>query len=75
MATRKQIEADDKKSSNGGNRTPEGIVDELRRLHDELGDQISELEEDPETTTSALQCIYAEMEIQLDALEDALGAE
>ena len=55
--------------------SPRKILDELRRLHDEFGDQISEFEEDPKTASSAFESIYAEMEIQLDALEDALDGE
>lgn len=64
-----------KSYSNTESRSPQEILDELRRLHDEFGDQIGEIEEDPEGVVSALQSIYAEMEIQLDALDDALGDE
>ena len=71
----KQDEEAAKKVAVGETRTPQEILDELRRLHDEFGDQISEFEEDPKTASSALESIYAEMEIQLDALEDALGGE
>ena len=51
------------------------ILEELRRLHHELGDQISEIDDDPETASSALDDIHAEMETQLDALEEAIGDE
>jgi len=51
------------------------ILEELRRLHDELGDQIDEIEDDPEDACSALEDIHAEMETQLDALEEALEEE
>ena len=55
--------------------TPKKILDELRRLHDEFGDLISEIEDDPEWASSALESTYVEMEKQLDALEDALDDE
>lgn len=64
-----------KNYSNKKSLSPRRILDGLRRLHDEFGDQISEFEEDPKTASSALESIYAEMEIQLDALEDALDGE
>lgn len=51
------------------------ILEELRRLHDELGDKINEIEDDFEDTSSALENIHAEMETQLDALEEALDEE
>ena len=51
------------------------ILEELRRLHDELGDKINEIEDDFEDTSSALENIHAEMETQLDALEEALEEE
>ena len=51
------------------------ILEELRRLHDELGDQISEIGDDPEDASSALEGIYVEMETPLDALEEAIGDE
>lgn len=55
--------------------TSQEILKKLRRLHDEFGDQISELEDDYQTATSALESIYAQMEMQLDALEDAIGGD
>ena len=51
------------------------ILEELRRLHDQLGDQIGEIEDDPEDAANCLENIYTEMETQLDALEEALGEE
>lgn len=47
------------------------ILEELRRLHDQLGDKINEIEDDFEDTSSALEDIHAEMETQLDAIEEA----
>ena len=41
----------------------------------ELGDKINEIEDDFEDTSSALENIHAEMETQLDALEEALDEE
>ena len=55
--------------------TPKKILDELRRLHDEFAASIDDIEDDPEGASSDLLNIYAEMENQLDALEDALGGE
>ena len=55
--------------------SPLEILEELRRLHDELGEQIGEIEEDFEDAVSALQSIYDEMETQLDALDNALDGE
>ena len=54
---------------------PRAILKRLRELHDELGDQIGEIEDDPEDAASGLEDIYAEMETQLDALEEALEEE
>ena len=64
-----------KNYSNKKSPSPRRILDGLRRLHDEFGDQIGEFEEDPKTASSALESIYAEMEVQLDALGDALDGE
>ena len=50
-------------------------MEELRRLHDQLGDKINEIEDDFEYTSSALEDIHAEMETQLDALEEAFDDE
>ena len=36
------------------------ILEELRRLHDQLGDKINEIEDDFEDTSSALEDIHAE---------------
>ena len=55
--------------------TPKKILDELRRLHDEFAASIDDIEDDPEDASSDLLNIYAEMENQLDALEDAFGGE
>lgn len=62
-----------KSYSNEESRTPREILEELRRLHDELGALIDDNEEESEDDGSALQNIYAEMEEQLDALENAIG--
>ena len=62
-----------KSFSNKESHAPQEILERMRELHDELGDQISEIDDDPQTATSALESIYAQMEMQLDALEDALG--
>ena len=51
---------------------PRAILKRLRELHDQLGDQIGEIEDDPEDAASGLENIYTEMETQLDALEEAL---
>ena len=51
------------------------ILEELRRLHDQLGDQIGEIDDDPETASSALEDIHAKIETQLAALEEALDEE
>ena len=51
------------------------ILEELRRLHDQLGDQIGEIEDDPEDAANCLENIYTEMETQLDALEEAIDDE
>ena len=59
--------------SNKESHAPQEILEKLRELHDELGDQISEIDDDHQTATSALESIYAQMETQLDALDDALG--
>ncbi|MDO5319847.1 MAG: hypothetical protein Q4G65_14565 [bacterium] len=65
-----------KSYSNIESPTPHEILEELRRLHDEFGDQISEIgDDDSEDVEIALQNIYVEMETQLDALEDALGGD
>lgn len=64
-----------KSFTNKESRTPQEIMEKLRGLHDELGDQISEIDDDPQTATSALESIYAQMETQIDALEDAIGGE
>lgn len=56
-------------------RNIKAILEELRRLHNELGDQIGEIEDDPEDAASGLENIYTEMETQLDALEEALEEE
>ena len=54
---------------------PRAILKRLRELHDELGDQLGEIEDDPEDAASGLEDIYTEMETQLDALEEALDEE
>lgn len=62
-------------SNNAGNcnvNDPRAILKRLRELHDELGDQIGEIEDDPEDAASGLENIYTEMETQLDALESVL---
>jgi len=59
-----------KKYSNDESRTPREILEDLRRLHDELGDQISEIEDSSEDAGDALQSIYDEFESRLDELED-----
>lgn len=51
------------------------ILEELRRLHDQLGDQIGEIEDNPEDAANCLENIYTEMETQLDALEEAFDDE
>ena len=51
------------------------ILEELRRLHDQLGDKINEIEDDFEDTSSALEDSHAEMETQLDAIEEAFDDE
>ena len=48
------------------------ILRNLRILHKELGKQISEMEDDPEDATAALQGIHADIEAQLDALDNVL---
>lgn len=50
-------------------------LEELRRLHDELGDQINEIYDDSEDASSALADIHAEMETQLDALAESIDDE
>lgn len=59
-----------KNYSNTESRSPQEILEELRRLHDEFGNQINSIEDD---AGGALQNIHEEMETQLDVLEDALG--
>ena len=54
---------------------PRAILKRLRDLHDQLGDQIGEIEDDPEDAASGLEDIYTEMETQLDALESVLEEE
>lgn len=61
-----------KSFSNKESRAPQEILEKLRELHDELGDQISEIDDDPQSATSELESIYAQMETQLDVLEDVL---
>lgn len=51
------------------------IFEGLRRLHDELGEQIREMDYDTEAANSALEYIHAEMEAQLDALESVFEEE
>ena len=48
------------------------ILEKLRELHDQLGDQIGEIEDDPEAAVSGLENIYTEMETQLDALGEVI---
>ena len=65
-------------SNNAGNcnvNDPRAILKRLRDLHDQLGDQIGEIEDDPEDAASGLEIIYTEMETQLDALEEAFEIE
>jgi len=64
-----------KKYSNEKPRTPCEILEDLRRIHDELGGQISEIEDSPEDASDALQSICDEFESRLDELADALGDE
>lgn len=64
-----------KKYSNEKSRKPREILEDLRRLHEELGDQISEIEDSPEDAGDALQSIYDEFESRLDELADALRGE
>lgn len=54
---------------------PRAILKRLRDLHDQLGDQIGEIEDDPEDAANCLENIYTEMETQLDALEEAFDDE
>ena len=63
------------KYADENSRDIKAIFEELRRLHHQLGDQISKIDDDPETASSALEDIHAEMETQLDALEEALDEE
>ena len=63
------------KYADEGSRDIKSILEELRRLHDELGEQIREMDYDAEAASSALEDIHAEMETQLDALEEALEEE
>lgn len=51
---------------------PRAILKRLRELHDQLGDQIGKIEDDPEDAASGFENIYTEMETQLDALKEAL---
>jgi hypothetical protein len=51
------------------------IFEGLRRLHDELGEQIREMDYDAEAASGVLENIHAEMEMQLDALEEAFDDE
>ena len=50
----------------------QSILGNLRILHKELGKQISEIENDPEEAAAALQGIHADIEAQLDALDNVL---
>ena len=69
------IERIDNNADDCNSNDPRAILKRLRELHDQLGDQISEIEDDPEDAASGLENIYTEMETQLDALEEALEEE
>ena len=69
------IERIDNNAGNCNVNNPRAILKRLRDLHDQLGDQISEIDDDPETASSALEDIHAEMETQLDALESVFEEE
>ena len=69
------IESIDNNADDCNSNDPRAILKRLRELHDQLGDQISEIEDDPEDAASGLENIYTEMETQLDALEEALEEE
>ena len=62
-------------NADDGNNNPRAILKRLSELHDQLGDPIGEIEDDPEDAASGLENIYTEMETQLDALEEALDEE
>ena len=61
------------KNGDKNSHVPESILEELRRIHDELSDAIMEIDNDPEDTSSALAQIYAELRTQIDALEDVFS--
>ena len=65
------IERIDNNAGNCNVNNPRAILKRLRDLHDQLGDQISAIDDDPETASSALEDIHAKIETQLDALEEA----
>jgi len=69
------IERIDNNAGNCNVNNPRAILKRLRDLHDQLGDQISAIDDDPETASSALEDIHAKIETQLDALEEALDEE
>ena len=69
------IERIDNNADDCNSNDPGAILKRLRGLHDQLGDQIGEIEDDPEDAASGLEDIYAEMETQLDALESVLEEE
>lgn len=58
----------------GGHSTKKSLLarknlDELKRLHEELRDQIYAVRDDPEAASSEMQSIYDAMDIELEALE------
>ena len=69
------IERIDNNADDCNSNDPRAILKRLRDLHDQLGDQIGEIEDDPEDAASGLENIYTEMETQLDALEEVLEEE
>ena len=69
------VERIDNNADDCNSNDPRAILKRLRDLHDQLGDQIGEIEDDPEDAASGLENIYTEMETQLDALEEALEEE
>lgn len=69
------IERIDNNAGNCNVNNPCAILKRLRDLHDQLGDQIGEIEDDPEDAASGLENICTEMETQLDALEEVLEEE
>ena len=67
------MERETSKSADTDN--PRSILEQLRSLHEELGYQIDEIEEDPEDAAAALGSIYAQMETLLDTLDTTLRLE